>query len=96
MASPKQDQPSVHSLDSPRRRIMVIYGTRPEAVKVAPLIRALDESAFFTPLVAVTAQHRSMLDQVNDVFGIQPDFDLDIHQPGQTLTDITTRALRGV
>ena len=96
MASPKQDQPNVQSLDSPRRRIMVIYGTRPEAVKVAPLIRALDESAFFTPLVAVTAQHRSMLDQVNDVFGIQPDFDLDIHQSGQTLTDITTRALCGV
>ena len=96
MASPKQVQPNVHSLDSPRRRIMVIYGTRPEAVKVAPLIRALDESALFTPLVAVTAQHRSMLDQVNDVFGIKPEFDLDIHQPGQTLTDITTRALRGV
>jgi UDP-N-acetylglucosamine 2-epimerase (non-hydrolysing) len=75
---------------------MVIYGTRPEAVKVAPLIRALDESAFFTPLVTVTAQHRSMLDQVNDVFGIKPEIDLDIHCPGQTLTDITTRALCGV
>ena len=78
------------------RRIMVIYGTRPEAVKVAPLIRALDESTLFTPVAAVTAQHRSMLDQVNDVFGIQPEFDLDIHQPGQTLTGITTRALSGV
>ena len=50
----------------------------------------------FTPVVAVTAQHRSMLDQVNEVFGITPDFDLDIHQPGQTLTSITTRALAGV
>ncbi len=79
-----------------KRRIMVVYGTRPEAVKVAPLIRGLAESSLFTPLVAVTAQHRSMLDQVNDVFGIKPDVDLDIHQPGQTLTDITTRALRGV
>ena len=79
-----------------KRRIMVVYGTRPEAVKVAPLIRGLAESDLFTPLVAVTAQHRSMLDQVNDVFGIKPDVDLDIHQPGQTLTDITTRALRGV
>jgi UDP-N-acetylglucosamine 2-epimerase (non-hydrolysing) len=75
---------------------MVIYGTRPEAVKVAPLIRALGESPLFTPLAAVTAQHRSMLDQVNDVFGIRPDFDLDIHRPGQTLTAITTRALAGV
>jgi UDP-N-acetylglucosamine 2-epimerase (non-hydrolysing) len=79
-----------------RRRIMVIYGTRPEAVKVAPLILSLAQSALFVPLVGVTAQHRSMLDQVNAVFGITPDFDLDIHQPGQTLTDITTRALRGV
>ena len=78
------------------RRIMVIYGTRPEAVKVAPLIQALDADPRFTPLVAVTAQHRSMLDQVNEVFGITPDFDLDIHRPGQTLTDITNRALAGV
>jgi UDP-N-acetylglucosamine 2-epimerase (non-hydrolysing) len=78
------------------RRIMVIYGTRPEAVKVAPLIRALEESPLFTPMVAVTAQHRSMLDQVNDVFDITPSFDLDIHEPGQTLTAITTRALVGV
>ncbi|HTT52455.1 MAG TPA: UDP-N-acetylglucosamine 2-epimerase (non-hydrolyzing) [Streptosporangiaceae bacterium] len=77
-------------------RIMVIYGTRPEAIKVAPVIRALHQSPLFTPLVAVTGQHRSMLDQVNQVFEITPDFDLDIHQPGQTLTGITTRALAGV
>jgi UDP-N-acetylglucosamine 2-epimerase (non-hydrolysing) len=78
------------------RRIMVVYGTRPEAIKVAPLIRALDESPLFTPLAAVTAQHRSMLDQVNQVFGITPQHDLDIHEPRQSLTDITTRALTGV
>lgn len=96
MAHPRQYQPRACDPASARRRVMVIYGTRPEAVKVAPLIRALDESAFFTPLVTVTAQHRSMLDQVNDVFGIKPGLDLDIHCPGQTLTDITTRALRGV
>ena len=78
------------------RKIMVIYGTRPEAVKVAPLIRALEASPIFTPLVAVTAQHRSMLDQVNEVFDIKPEFDLDSHRPGQTLTAITTRALHGV
>ena len=78
------------------RKIMVIYGTRPEAVKVAPLIRALEASPMFTPQVAVTAQHRSMLDQVNEVFDIKPEFDLDIHRPGQTLTAITTRALHGV
>jgi UDP-N-acetylglucosamine 2-epimerase (non-hydrolysing) len=79
-----------------KRKIMVIYGTRPEAVKVAPLIKALDESEWFAPQVAVTAQHRSMLDQVNAVFGIKPEFDLDIHAPGQTLAEITTRALAGV
>jgi UDP-N-acetylglucosamine 2-epimerase (non-hydrolysing) len=77
-------------------RIMVVYGTRPEAVKMAPLIHALAQSPLFTPLVAVTAQHRSMLDQVNDVFGIEPGFDLDIHCPGQTLADMTTRAPHGV
>lgn len=75
---------------------MVVYGTRPEAIKVAPLIMALDESEFFTPQVAVTAQHRTMLDQVNEVFGVKPEFDLDIHRSGQTLTEITTRALTGV
>ena len=78
------------------RQIMVIYGTRPEAVKVAPLIQALDRSEVFTPVVVVTGQHRSMLDQVNAVFGVEPVFDLDIHRPGQTLTEITTRALSGV
>ncbi len=90
-------RPLLTEADSARKRqIMVIYGTRPEAVKVAPLIQALESSPLFTPLVAVTAQHRGMLDQVNEGFGIRPQFDLDIHQPGQTLTEITTRALRGV
>ena len=96
MPLPESAQPSASALTTTRRRIMVIYGTRPEAIKVAPLIKALYESAFFTPLVTVTAQHRSMLDQVNEVFGIKPEADLDIHRPGQTLTDITTRALCGV
>lgn len=94
--APEPPRPSSTPDGVTKRRIMVVYGTRPEAVKVAPLIRGLAQSSLFTPLVAVTAQHRSMLDQVNDVFGIKPDVDLDIHQPGQTLTDITTRALRGV
>jgi UDP-N-acetylglucosamine 2-epimerase (non-hydrolysing) len=79
-----------------RRKIMVVYGTRPEAIKVAPVIQALAGSAFFVPVAAVTAQHRSMLDQVNRVFGIEPEFDLNIHRPGQTLAEITTRALTGV
>jgi UDP-N-acetylglucosamine 2-epimerase (non-hydrolysing) len=79
-----------------RRQIMVVYGTRPEAIKLAPLIQALAGSAFFVPVAAVTAQHRSMLDQVNQVFGIEPEFDLNIHRPGQTLAEITMRALHGV
>jgi UDP-N-acetylglucosamine 2-epimerase (non-hydrolysing) len=81
---------------SGKHTIMVVYGTRPEAIKVAPLIKALEESPWFVPQVAVTAQHRSMLDQVNEAFSIKPEFDLDIHAPGQTLAEITTRALTGV
>jgi UDP-N-acetylglucosamine 2-epimerase (non-hydrolysing) len=75
------------------KRIMAVYGTRPEAIKMAPVVEALCASAHFEPLVAVTGQHRSMLDQVNRLFGIQPDHDLDILSAGQTLTDITTRTL---
>lgn len=75
---------------------MVVYGTRPEAVKTAPLVRSLAADPRFEPTVVVTGQHREMLDQVNEVFGIVPDIDLDIHAPGQTLSDITTRSLRGV
>ncbi|MBK8075690.1 MAG: UDP-N-acetylglucosamine 2-epimerase (non-hydrolyzing) [Kineosporiaceae bacterium] len=78
------------------RRILVVYGTRPEAVKMAPLVHALQHSADFEPIVAVTGQHRAMLDQVNEVFGITPDIDLDIHSPGQTLTEITARTLAGI
>ncbi|HET7531026.1 MAG TPA: UDP-N-acetylglucosamine 2-epimerase (non-hydrolyzing) [Mycobacteriales bacterium] len=75
---------------------MVVFGTRPEAVKLAPIILALDESAHFAPFVAVTAQHREMLDQVNGLFGIMPDADLDIMRPRQSLAGITTRALAGL
>jgi UDP-N-acetylglucosamine 2-epimerase (non-hydrolysing) len=90
------EQNSHHPPGAGRRKIMVVYGTRPEAIKVAPLIQALASSAFFVPVAAVTAQHRSMLDQVNHVFGIEPQFDLNIHRPGQTLAEITMRALQGV
>src|SRR5688500_16718588 len=81
---------------SSARRVMVVFGTRPEAIKVAPLVQALQRSPLFEPVVAVTAQHREMLDQVLELFGIVPDFDLDIIEPGQTLTDVTTRALAGL
>lgn len=79
-----------------RRRVMVVYGTRPEAVKVAPVVRALETSAGCEPIVAVTGQHREMLDQVNEVFGIRPQYDLDLCTPGQTLTEITVGTLAGM
>ncbi|MDQ4143094.1 MAG: UDP-N-acetylglucosamine 2-epimerase (non-hydrolyzing) [Actinomycetota bacterium] len=75
------------------RRVMVIFGTRPEAIKMAPAILALKESPAFEPIVAVTAQHRSMLDQVLDLFSITPDHDLNIIEPRQTLTGVTLKAL---
>jgi UDP-N-acetylglucosamine 2-epimerase (non-hydrolysing) len=77
-------------------RILLIFGTRPEAVKMAPLVHALAEDPALDAVTCVTAQHREMLDQVLDWFHIIPDFDLDLMQPGQTLTGLTTRAIQGV
>ena len=77
-------------------RVMLVYGTRPEAIKLAPLVAAMRDDERFNPIVVVTGQHREMLDQVHDFFGIVPDEDLDIHAPGQTLTQITNRSLQGV
>lgn len=79
-----------------RHAIMTIFGTRPEAVKMAPVVRRLRESREFTPIVVTTGQHRQMLDQVTGLFGIIPDVDLDIMLPEQSLVDITTRALAGL
>ncbi|HEY0358131.1 MAG TPA: UDP-N-acetylglucosamine 2-epimerase, partial [Mycobacteriales bacterium] len=75
------------------RRVMCVYGTRPEAIKMAPVVAALAASTELEPVVTVTGQHREMLDQVNELFGIKPEHDLDIIQPRQTLTDITTRTI---
>ena len=75
---------------------MVVFGTRPEAIKVAPVIKELQKRKEVKPIVCVTAQHRQMLDQVLEVFDIKPDFDLDIMKQGQTLTEITTRVLKGI
>lgn len=75
---------------------MVVMGTRPEAIKLAPLVLALRESPLFNPVVAVTAQHREMLDQVLELFDITPDADLDIIRDRQTLTGVTVRALEGM
>jgi UDP-N-acetylglucosamine 2-epimerase (non-hydrolysing) len=72
---------------------MTVFGTRPEAVKMAPLVLALKACPEFDTALAVTAQHREMLDQVLDLFGLVPDHDLDLMKAGQTLTDITGRVL---
>ncbi len=90
------DLEPVLAVGPPPKRIMFVYGTRPEAIKLAPIIRALRGSAAFVPIVVVTAQHRSMLDQVNDFFGIELDGDLGIMEDGQTLTDVTVRGVRGL
>jgi UDP-N-acetylglucosamine 2-epimerase (non-hydrolysing) len=89
-------KPSPCSGGGPERTVLVVYGTRPEAIKMAPVVRALAASPLFRPVVAVTGQHRSMLDQVNTLFGIVPDFDLDVLQQGQTLAGVTTRSLGGL
>jgi UDP-N-acetylglucosamine 2-epimerase (non-hydrolysing) len=74
-------------------QVMVIYGTRPEAIKMAPLVEALTVQQGLDPVVAVTGQHREMLDQVNDLFHITPDFDLNIMRPGASLAELSARAL---
>ncbi len=80
-----------------RIKVMTIFGTRPEAIKMAPLVLELKKRPEqFEPIVAVTAQHREMLDQVLDTFGITPDYDLNIMKDKQTLAEITTRALDGL
>ncbi|MFC7457733.1 non-hydrolyzing UDP-N-acetylglucosamine 2-epimerase [Brachybacterium sp. GCM10030267] len=77
-------------------RIMTIYGTRPEAIKVAPIIKAIETDPGLESVVAVTGQHRDMLDQVNTIFQIVPDHDLDIMSAGQTLNGIIAKVITGV
>ncbi|WP_433122068.1 non-hydrolyzing UDP-N-acetylglucosamine 2-epimerase [Arthrobacter koreensis] len=75
---------------------MPIYGTRPEAIKMAPIVAALQQSSSLDQFTTVTGQHRSMLDQVNSIFGIVPDHDLNIFAPGQTLNGILTKTIDGL
>lgn len=77
-------------------KVMLVFGTRPEAIKMAPLVKELQKDPFFETCVCVTAQHREMLDQVLDLFDIKPDFDLNIMKPGQTLSMITSSVLEGM
>lgn len=77
-------------------KVMTIFGTRPEAIKMAPLVKELEKREEIKSIVCVTAQHRQMLDQVLDIFKIKPDYDLNIMKQGQTLSEITSRVLLGL
>ena len=77
-------------------KVMTIFGTRPEAIKMAPVVKALEAADDMESIVTVTAQHREMLDQVLHLFSITPDYDLNIMSQGQTLYDVTCRALLGL
>lgn len=78
------------------KKVLLVFGTRPEAIKMAPLVKALKAHPAFDARVCVTAQHRQMLDQVLELFEITPEFDLNLMKPGQDLTDITTGVLQGL
>ncbi len=77
-------------------KILSVFGTRPEAIKMAPVVHALAHDPYFDAKVCVTAQHRQMLDQVLDFFSIYPDFDLDLMRAGQSLEDVTEKVLHGM
>lgn len=77
-------------------KVMTVFGTRPEAIKMAPLVKKLEEAKEIKSIVCVTAQHRQMLDQVLELFSIKPDYDLDIMKDRQTITGITTNVLKGI
>jgi UDP-N-acetylglucosamine 2-epimerase (non-hydrolysing) len=78
-------------------KILIIFGTRPEAIKLIPVVKELERRAvYFKPVTCVTAQHRQMLDQVLNCFGVQPDYDLNIMRPGQDLFHVTSRGLTQV
>ena len=79
-----------------RQRVLIVYGTRPEAIKLAPVVRSLQESPHLDVVVGVTGQHRAMLDQVDRLFGIVPDLDLDVIRPRQQLHEMTGRILGGL
>ena len=81
---------------SDKIKVMTVFGTRPEAVKMCPVVKAIEKNEQLESIVCVTAQHRQMLDQVLSMFGVVPDYDLDIMKDRQTLSDITARVLDGL
>jgi UDP-N-acetylglucosamine 2-epimerase (non-hydrolysing) len=83
-------------MTEPRKKVLIVFGTRPEAIKMAPVVEAFRQDGSMDVIVAVTAQHREMLDQVLELFGIVPDEDLDLMRPGQSLSDLFARILTGM
>ncbi len=100
MISPRDESPTATNKPPlPSQKVLIIFGTRPEAIKLCPLVTALrtnPASSHLETVVCVTAQHRQMLDQVLGAFEITPDYDLDMMKPGQTLTGLTARLLSGL
>lgn len=78
------------------QRVLIVFGTRPEAIKMAPIVKAFQTNGLVDARVCVTGQHREMLDQVLNLFEIEPEYDLNIMKPGQDLTDVTTAILQGL
>ena len=83
-------------MSSHKPKVMTVYGTRPEAIKVAPVIKALENDDRFDSVVVSTGQHREMLEQVNKRFGIEPDHDMGLMKPGQSLNELVSRAIQGL
>lgn len=79
-----------------RPKVMCVYGTRPEAIKVAPAINALDKDERFDSIPVSTGQHKEMLEQVNTMLGIQPKYDLGLMKQGQRLNELVSRAIAGL
>ena len=77
-------------------KVMTVFGTRPEGIKMAPIVKEMGKREEIESIICITAQHREMLDQVLNIFEIEPDYDLNIFKSGQTLTEITTKALEGL
>jgi len=83
-------------MENKLKKVLLVFGTRPEAIKMAPLVKAFEKEASIISKVCVTAQHREMLDQVLELFDIKPDYDLNLMKPGQDLYDITSNVLLGL
>ncbi|MDR0608811.1 MAG: UDP-N-acetylglucosamine 2-epimerase (non-hydrolyzing) [Planctomycetaceae bacterium] len=84
------------SVSTTRKRVMFVLGTRPEAIKLAPVIRIFRENNYIDTKICLTGQHREMLDQVMEIFGFNGDFDLNIMSPNQTLSDVTCKVIKGL